>query len=100
MTAHTHTSHLEFEELAEIELLPVLTRVTDRTDEAEKKAGRCFSLAEQRSPNVEAGEKNNAYMCVPISFTSWWMTSSMQQSGLSSATAELDADRLSLWELV
>lgn len=24
----------------------------------------------------------------------------MQQSGLSSATAELDADRLSLWELV
>lgn len=39
-------------------------------------------------------------MCVPISFTSWWITSSMQQSGLSSATAEFDADRLSLWELV
>lgn len=37
--------------------------------------------------------KNNPYMCVPISFTSWCMTSSMQQSGFSSATAALEAER-------
>lgn len=40
------------------------------------------------------------YMCVPISLTSWWMTSSMQHSGLSSETAELEADKFNLWELV
>lgn len=40
------------------------------------------------------------YMCVPISLTSWWITSSMQHSGLSSETAEFEADKLNLWELV
>lgn len=35
-------AHLEFEKLAEIELLPVLTRVTDRADEAGEKAGPPF----------------------------------------------------------
>lgn len=46
------------------------------------------------------GLEKQTHMCVPISLTSWWMTSSMQHSGLSSATAEFDADRLSLCELV
>lgn len=40
------------------------------------------------------------HICVPISLTSWWITSSMQHSGLSSATALFDAERLSLCELV
>lgn len=39
-------------------------------------------------------------MCVPISFTSWCITSSIQQSGLSSATAALEAERFKRWELV
>ncbi len=40
------------------------------------------------------------YMCVPISLTSWWMTSSIQLSGLSSEKAEFEADKFNLWELV
>lgn len=56
MTAHTHTPHLEFEELAEIELLPVLTRVTDCTDEAGKNAGGCFSLAKSVRILGEGGQ--------------------------------------------
>lgn len=35
-------AHLEFEKLAEIELLPVLTGVADRADEAGEKAGPPF----------------------------------------------------------
>lgn len=58
-----------------------------------------FESGEEGRAQSEYWERN-PYMCVPISFTSWWITSSMQQSGLSSATVEFDADKLSLWELV
>lgn len=48
----------------------------------------------------KSGGDIKSYMCVPISFTSWWITSSMQQSDLSSATAALEAERFNRWELV
>lgn len=51
-------SHLEFEKLAEIELLPVLTRVTDRADEAGEKAGPPFySLAKTEKMDKKKNKK-------------------------------------------